>query len=387
MSASSVTALKGEFLLDPTVTYLNHGSFGACPAPVFTEYQEWQRELERQPVEFIGRRLDGLLYHARYELGTYLNADPDKLVYVSNATSGLNVVARSFPLEQGDEILTTDHEYGALDLTWEWMCNKSGASYVRHPVPVPVTTHEEFVESFWSAVTPRTRIIFMSHLTSPTALIFPVAEICERAREAGILTIIDGAHVPGHLPLDLTSIGADIYSGNCHKWLCAPKGSGFLFVRPEHHEWVEALTISWGWKGESTFVSRNQYQGTRDVAAFLATPAAIRFQAEHNWPEVRARCHNLARSARLRICDRFGVPPLTPELLDYWFGQMVSCPIPDADLDIELAKSRLYDEFRVEVPFGNWNGHKCVRVSFQGYNDESDLDRLMEGLEIVLAPT
>jgi isopenicillin-N epimerase len=383
VSASSVTALKGEFLLDPAVTFLNHGSFGACPAPVFDEYQRWQRELERQPVEFIGRRLDGLLDHSRAELGSYLNTDADNVVYVSNATSGLNVVARSFPLEQGDEILTTNHEYGALDLTWEWMCTKSGATYVRHEVPVPVTTHEEFVESFWSSVTPRTRIIFLSHITSPTALIFPVEEICARAREAGILTVIDGAHVPGHLPLDLTAIGADIYSGNCHKWLCAPKGSGFLFVRPEHQEWVEALTVSWGWKGESTFISRNQYQGTRDVAAFLATPAAIRFQAEHDWDEVRARCHGLARLARTRISERFGVPPITADLPDTWFGQMVTCALPD--VDIVTAKARLYDEFRVEVPFGNWNNRTWVRVSFQGYNDESDLDRLIEGLDVVLS--
>ena len=385
MSASSGTGLKGEFLLDPTVTFLNHGSFGACPAPVFAEYQEWQRELERQPVEFIGRRLDGLLDQARADLGAYLNTDPDNLVYVSNATSGLNIVARSFPLEPGDEILTTDHEYGALDLTWEWMCNKSGASYVRHAVPVPVTTHEEFVESFWSSVTPRTKIIFMSHITSPTALIFPVQEICRRAREAGILTIIDGAHVPGQLPLDLTAIGADIYSGNCHKWLCAPKGSGFLFVRPEHHEWVESLTISWGWRDESTFVSRNQYQGTRDVASFLATPSAIRFQAEHDWPEVRRRCHDLARLTRRRISERFGEAPITPELPDEWFMQLVSCPIPETD--IEVAKRRLYDECRIEVPFVNWNGLKMVRVSFQAYNDASDLDRLMEGLELVLRTT
>jgi isopenicillin-N epimerase len=262
------------------------------------------------------------------------------------------------------------------------MCNKSGATYIKHPIPVPVTTHEAFVESFWSAVTPRTKIIFLSHITSPTALIFPVADICARARDAGILTVIDGAHVPGHLPLDLTALGADIYSGNCHKWLCAPKGSGFLYVRPEHQEWVESLTISWGWRGESTFVSRNQYQGTRDVASFLATPAAIRFQAEHDWPEVRERCHGLARLARTRISERFGVPPLTPDLPDCWIGQMVSCPIPN--VDIEIAKSRLYDEFRVEVPFGDWNGHKWVRVSFQGYNDESDLDRLIDGLAVVL---
>jgi isopenicillin-N epimerase len=379
VSISSVATLRDQFLLDKSVTFLNHGSFGACPIPVFEEYQRWQLELERQPVEFIGRRLEGLLDEAREPIARYLNTDASNLVYVQNATSGLNVIARSFPLEQGDEILTTDHEYGALDMTWEWMCGKSGAKYIKHPVPIPVTTHEEFMESFWSAVTPKTKIIFMSHITSPTALIFPVKEICARARDAGILTVIDGAHAPGQIPIDLTAIEADIYSGNFHKWLCAPKGSAFLYVRPEQQEWVESLTVSWGWRGESTFITRNQYQGTRDAASFLATPAAIKFQEEHNWPAVRERCHALAQEARSRISERFGLAPITPDQPDEWIAQLVSCPIPTDD--IETLKARLYDEFRVEVPLGSWNGHNWVRVSFQGYNDESDLDRLIEALE------
>src|SRR6478609_8037616 len=313
VSVSSVATLRDQFLLDKSVTFLNHGSFGACPIPVFEEYQRWQRELERQPVEFIGRRFEGLMGEARAAIAKFLNTDAANLVYVQNATSGLNVIARSFPLEQGDEILTTDHEYGALDMTWEWMCAKSGARYIKQPIPAPVTTHADFVETFWRAVTPKTKIIFLSHITSPTALIFPIKEICARARDAGILTVIDGAHVPGHIPLDLTDIGADIYSGNFHKWLCAPKGSAFLFVRPEQQEWVESLTISWGWRGDSTFVSRNQYQGTTDIASYLATPAAIKFQQEHDWPTVRARCHGLARQARTRISERFDMPSLSPD--------------------------------------------------------------------------
>jgi isopenicillin-N epimerase len=379
VSVSSVATLRDQFLLDKSVTFLNHGSFGACPIPVFEEYQRWQRELERQPVEFIGRRFDGLMGDARAAIATFLNTDANNVVFVQNATSGLNVIARSFPLEQGDEILTTDHEYGALDMTWEWMCGKSGAKYRKHPVPVPVTTHAAFIESFWSAVTPRTKIIFLSHITSPTALVFPVKEVCARAREAGILTVIDGAHVPGHIPLDLTDLGADIYSGNFHKWLCAPKGSAFLFVRPEQQEWVESLTVSWGWRDDSTFVSRNQYQGTTDVASYLATPAAIQFQQEHDWSTVRARCHALARQARERISDRFDMPSFSPDEPDEWIGQMVSCPLPTNDP--ETLKTRLYDEFRIEVPFGSWQGYNRVRVSFQGYNDENDLDRLIEALE------
>src|SRR5262245_24650804 len=169
-------------MLDPEVVFLNHGSFGACPRVVFEEYQRWQAELERQPVEFLGRRADELLDHARSKIGAYLNAQPTDISFVVNATSGLNVIARSLPLERDDEILTTDHEYGALDMTWDWMCGKVGARYIDHHVPLPVTTHEAFVESFWSSVTPRTKVIFLSHITSPTALTFPVKQICARAR-------------------------------------------------------------------------------------------------------------------------------------------------------------------------------------------------------------
>ena len=237
--APNSTEMRDQFLLDPNIIFLNHGSFGACPKPVFERYQWWQRELERQPVEFLGRRHDDLLDAARARIADYLGAEADDLVFVTNATSGLNVIARSLVLQEGDEILTTDHEYGALNLTWDHVCAKVGARYVHHPIPLPVGDPADVVESFWSAVTPRTKAIFLSHITSPTALILPVTEICHRAREAGILTIIDGAHAPGQIPLDLTAMGVDIYAGNFHKWLCAPKGSGFLYVRPHLQADVE----------------------------------------------------------------------------------------------------------------------------------------------------
>jgi isopenicillin-N epimerase len=383
VSAPDASVLREQFLIDPSVTFLNHGSFGACPIPVFDEYQRWQRELELQPVAFIQRREKELLDQARADLAAYLNTEADNLVYVPNATSGLNVVARSLPLETGDEILTTDHEYGALDLTWEWMCEKAGATYRKVPIPIPVTTHADFVERFWSEVSDRTRVIFLSHITSPTALIFPVEEICRRAREAGILTVIDGAHAPGHIPIDLQAIGADIYSGNCHKWLCGPKGSGFLWVRPEQQEWMESLTVSWGWQGDSTFVTRNQYQGTRDVAAYLAVPAAIRFQEEHDWAAVRERCHALALDARERISEAFGMEPITPDAPDEWIGQLVSCPIPP-ETDILKLKERLYEDYRIEIPLGDWHGTKWVRVSVQGYNSQQDIDRLVDALQTLV---
>jgi isopenicillin-N epimerase len=384
--------LRDLFLLDPTVVFLNHGSFGACPRPVFEAYQRWQLELERQPVEFLGRRANGLLDAARARLADYLRAGPNDLVFVPNATSGLNVVARSLPLATGDEVLTSDHEYGALDRTWEHVCAKSGARYVRRAVELPVTTPEAVVEEIWRGVTPRTRVLFLSHVTSPTALTFPVAELCRRARTAGIVSVIDGAHAPGHLPLDLPSLGADVYAGNCHKWLCAPKGSAFLYVRPDHQSWVESLIVSWGWvegsdqfRPESTFVSRNQWQGTRDVAAFLAVPDAIEFQRTHEWESVRAACHDRLTGLVSRLGDLTGLPPIASpaNALGWrWYSQMATIPLPA--VDAAALKRRLYDEARIEVPIVTWQGRHFVRVSVQGYNSQADLDALVTALTRLL---
>jgi isopenicillin-N epimerase len=372
--------LRDHFLLDPDVIFLNHGSFGACPRPVFETYQNWQLELERQPVEFLGRRHDALLDEARASLSQYVNADIDNLVFVPNATAGVNVVARSLSLQPGDEILTTDHEYGAINKTWEFVCQQTGACYVQHPIELPVSSPEAFVESFWSAVTPQTRVISISHITSPTALIFPIEEICRRAREAGILTIIDGAHAPGQIPVDLRAIDADFYSGNCHKWLSAPKGAAFLYARPEHHLMMQPSIISWGWSNEASFVSRIQAQGTRDLAAFLSVPAAIEFQAEHDWDAVRRDCHALAVGLVERMTALTGLPPIAPE---NWFNQMVALPLPPHDTD-DL-KRRLYDNYRIEVPLGTWNERQFTRVSIQGYNTQSDLDALVNALADLLS--
>ena len=386
-------SLRDEFLLDPEVVFLNHGSFGATPIPVFAEYQRWQRELERQPVEFLSRRADDLLDAAREPLAAYLNADPGCLVYVPNATSGVNVVARSLRLEPGDEVLGNDLEYGACDETWDYLCRRAGAAYIRHHIALPLESPEALADALWAGVTPRTRVVYLSHVTSGTALTLPVAEICRRAREAGILSVVDGAHVPGHLPLDLEVIGADAYSGNLHKWLCAPKGSGFLFVRPEHHAWVESSIVSWGWvegsdvrrQGTTEFVNRNQRQGTRDLAAYLATPAAIAFQEERDWPAVRARCHGLAKEALRRVVALTGAEPLSPvpEPGGFpWFVQMVACPLPP--LDAKLLKRRMHDEDRIEAPVTVHDDRAFLRLSFQGYNTEADLDAAVASLARLL---
>src|SRR5439155_4471628 len=227
------------------ITFLNHGSYGACPRPVFETYQAWQRELESQPVEFF-RRLPGRFAEARGALAGFVGTAPDNLVFVPNVTWGANAIARSLALAPRDEVLATDLEYGAVDRTWRYHCDQRGVRYVNQPVSVPVTSADEIVEQLWAGVTERTRVIAMSHITSGTALILPVAEVCRRARAAGILTVIDGAHAPGQIDLDLDDLGVDFYGGNCHKWLCAPKGSGFLYARPEHQDSLDPLIISWG---------------------------------------------------------------------------------------------------------------------------------------------
>jgi isopenicillin-N epimerase len=374
---SDGTDLRAEFLLDPTVTFLNHGSFGACPRTVFERYQQWQLELER-PVLFLARRLGELLAEARAELGAYVGADPDDLVFLPNATAGVNVAARAIGLESGDEVLSTDLEYGALDLTWEQVCRDLGARYVRTPIALPVESAAEIVDTVWSGVGPKTRVLFLSHHTSGTALTLPVEELCRRAQERGIQTIVDGAHAPGHVPVDLRALGVDYYAGNCHKWLCAPKGAGFLYVRRELQRDVHPLVIGWGYGGdEPSFVSRHERQGTRDPSAYLTVPAAIAWQRTSGWDAVRERCHELARRAR----NELGLEPIAPDSADF-FRQMVTLRLPD-DAPADL-KERLYDEHRIEIPTLRHDGGMLIRASFQGYNDAEDLERLRRALAALL---
>jgi len=377
--------LKKEFLLDPDIHFLNHGSFGACPRPVFEVYQSFQRELEKKPVEFLGRQIIKRMEETRSILAEYINCQANEVVFFPNPTTAINMVARNLELENGDEILSTDHEYGAMDRTWRYIARRLGAKYINQPMPLPMTTQGEFIERFWEGVTERTKVIFVSHITSPTALTFPVVEICEKAREAGILTIIDGAHLPGQIPLDLGEINADIYTGACHKWLCAPKGASFLFARKEVQEWLEPLVVSWGYEAEkpttSQFIDYHEWQGTRDMSAFLSVTSAIRFQEENDWPEVRVRCHQLAANAREQINELTGQEPLCPEDGE-WFEQMATVRLPE--LNTEILQSRLFNDYRVEVPVFKWNDQPYLRVSVQGYNDEDDIIALVDALEILI---
>ena len=373
------------FMLRPGVVYLNHGSFGACPRPVFERYQSWQRELESDPAEFLGRRFASLMRGARESLAAFVGADPDDLVFVPNATTGLNAVARSLRLEPGDEVLATDHEYGALDRTWTFVCEKRAAQYVRRPLPLPIRSPEEIIDAVWSGVTGRTRVLFLSHVTSTTAIVLPVGELVRRAREHGILTVIDGAHAPGQVALDLAALGADFYAGNCHKWMNAPKGSAFLHARREVQGLLEPLVVSWGWRsdrpGPSRFVDEHEWQGTRDVAAYLTVPAAIEYMREHDWPEVQRACHDLVAAARDRINAATGLPALVPDDPG-WLGQMATVALPPCDH--EALQRRLFEEFRIEVPTFAWNGGRYLRVSAQVYNDGSDIEALCGALAQLL---
>ena len=375
---------KELFLLRPDMTFLTHGSFGACPRPVFATYQAWQRELEAQPVEFLGRRFNGLLAEARSRLAAFVGAGANDVVFVPNATTGVNIVARSLALQPGDEVLATDHEYGASDRTWRLLCRKQGAIYINRPLPLPVTTPESVLEQLWAGVTPRTRVIFISHITSPTALTWPVAAICQRARAAGILTVVDGAHAPGQIALDLSSLGANFYTGNCHKWLCAPKGAAFLFARPAVQHLIEPLIISWGWEsekpGQSRFIDYLEWTGTHDIAAYLSVPAAIDFQAAYAWDSVRRSCHALVAQARQQVNALTGLAPICPDTGD-WFAQMAAMRLPPCDT--ESLKERLWQEWQIEVPIITWNQTPLLRISIQAYNDEADLARLIDALRHV----
>ena len=379
--------LKEYFLLNPKIIFLNHGSFGACPKPVFETYQNWQRELEEQPVKFLGRHIAGLMAEARENLANYVNCAPEDIVYFPNPSTAINMVVRNLNLKPGDEVLTSDHEYGAMDRTWRVICEKSGAKYIQQSIPTPVTDQDDFVDRFWGGVTDQTRFIFISHITSPTALIFPVKEICRRARDANILTIVDGAHVPGQTPIDLRELGADIYTGACHKWMMAPKGSSFLYASRNVQQMLDPLVISWGFDPEPgyssgyPYIDYHEWQGTRDMAAFLSVPAAINFQRQHDWERVRQDCHRLAKETRQRINDLTGMASICPDSGD-WYLQMTTIRLPQ--LDVKSLKERLYQEFKIEVPIIRWQGQVFMRVSFQGYNSRTDADALVSALEKIL---
>ena len=369
--------LRADFLLAPDIAHLNHGSFGATPRPVLAHQQELRNELERDPVEFLGRRLPDMLAGVRGELAAYLGvAEPDRLVLVANATTALNAVATSLPLAPGDDVVVTDREYGAMALLWTEVVSRADARLVVADVPLPAGDEAQVMDAIWGAVTPRTRVIFFSHVTSETALVLPARVLCERAREAGILTVVDGAHGPGHLPLVLDDLGADCYAGNGHKWLCAPKGSGFLYVRDELHDELRPPVVSWGWR--DGYQERFGWNGTDDPTAVLALPAAIGYQAANDWPAVRDRCRDLARRTQTAIVERLGGDRIAAEGLQA--PQMVAFTVPHDDPD--GLQRELRDRHRIEIPVHGVDSRTLVRLSVQGYTTEEDCGRLVDALTV-----
>jgi len=380
-----INNLQDLFLLDPDVIYLNHGSFGACPRPVFDEYQKWQAHLEMEPVRFMREEVFSLLRQARRVLGDFLHCSGDDIVFVPNPTTAINTVIRSLNLDPGDEILTTNHEYGALIRAWERFCAETNTRLVQHKVELPLTTVEKFVEQFFTRVSTKTRVIFISQITSPTALIFPVREICARARELGLITIIDGAHVPGHIPINIREMDPDVFTGACHKWLCTPKGCSFLYIRREIQSWIHPLVTSWGLeirdRNESPFIAEHEWQGTRDISAFLTVPAAIQFHETYLKEIVKAKCRGFIVEARDQLLDLVNTEPLSLGV-DPWLGQMASVEIPVKDP--EEVSQQLLNKFQIEIPVFSWENRSLLRISIHGYNHQDHIDSLLTALKTLL---
>ena len=377
--------IRNQFLLDPDVIFLNHGSFGATPKPVFDAYQEWQVKLENQPVEFLDREFRNNLRAARSRLARYLNADPGNLVFIPNATFGVNIIASSLDFQPGDEVLTSNHEYGACDNIWSYWSQKKGIKVIRQPIPLPLATPDQIVETFWNGVTKQTKILFLSHITSSTAVRFPVEEICKRAQEAGLLILIDGAHAPGQIDLNLDELGADFYTGNCHKWLLAPKGAAFLYVKPERQDLIEPLVVSWGWGENCPYESDSQFQaylewwGTIDPAPYLAVPAAIQFQEDHDWDEIRIQCREMLEKCLTTIGLFTKMPSIYGEDQANYI-QLGAAELPE-NSQADKLQAWLYENYRIEIPVIKWEGRWFIRPSVQGYNTEGDLKLLVSALQ------
>jgi len=373
---------QDQFLLNPAITFLNFGSFGATPKPIFENYQHWQKVLEAEPVQFFA--FDGFNYLAesRAALAKYIGcADQDDLVYVTNPSFAINLIAKNFPLKAGDEILTTDIEYGACDRTWNFYCEKAGATYRRQKINLPITTKEKFIDDFFAGVTPNTKAIFISQITSSTGLIFPVKEVCEIAKSKGLITIVDGAHVPGHIPFNLSEMKADFYTGACHKWMMAPKGCSFLYAHKSVQHLCDPLIVSWGYKAlkpsHSAFLDYHQMIGTRDFSAFLTVPTCIKFMTENDWITVRTACHEMVLANAQRFYDLLESKPISP-LTNEWIGQMISIPIKTNAP--EVLQRRLFTDYKIEIPIMRQENDVYMRYSINAFNTIENLDTLYHAL-------
>lgn len=380
--------MKTKFLLTNEITFLNHGSFGACPKPIFEAYQNFQLELETEPVDFIIKKAPQYLKMAKNRLAKYIGCDASDFFFTPNPTTAINTIMRSVNLQPGDEILTTNHEYGAMDRTWHFYCKKSGAKYIRQEISLPIISKEQIIEEFWKGYTPNTKVIFLNQMSSSTALIFPVKEICDKAKQLGLITIVDGAHVPGHIDLNISELNPDYYTGTTHKWMLTPKGSSFLYVKKELQETLDPLVVSWGYEslapGESRFLDYHETQGTRDISMFLCTPAAIDFLEQNNWASKSAACKQIVLDNYQRFCDLVGTQPICPITTEF-LGQMASIPIRTKK-PMEL-KELLYVKYKIQIPVMPLNDAVYIRYSINAYNSQEDLDVLYRALENIIKTT
>ncbi len=377
--------MKSQFLLDPAITFLNHGSFGACPKPIFEEQQRFQLELENEPVYFIQKKQAKYLKIAKDRLAEYIGCNANDFFFTPNPTFAVNTIMRSLDLKEGDEILSTNHEYGAMDRTWNFYCKKSGAKYIRQNISLPVVSKEQILEEFWSGYTSKTKIIFLNQISSATALIFPVKEICDKARELGLITIIDGAHVTGQMDLNITELNPDFYTGTLHKWMLAPKGSSFLYVKKDFQEMLDPLVVGWGYEsvtpGESQFLDYQEFQGTRDISAFLCTPKVIDFLEENDWRAKAKECRRIVLDNYQRFCDLLKTQPICP-ITEEFLGQMASIPIKTSN-PVAL-KELLFNKYKIEIPVMPLNGNYFIRYSINVYNSQEDLDILYKALQNII---
>ncbi|WP_396194815.1 aminotransferase class V-fold PLP-dependent enzyme [Flavobacterium sp.] len=380
--------MKSQFLINPNITFLNHGSFGACPKPIFEELHRFQFELESDPVDFIQRKQPHYLKTARESLAEFVGCNAKDLFFTTNPTFAINVIMRSIKLNEGDEILSTNHEYGAMDRTWNFYCKKSGAKYIRQEISLPIVSKEQIIEEFWKGYNKNTKVVFLNQMSSATALIFPVKEICDKAKELGLITIIDGAHVPGHIDLNLTDLNPDFYTGTLHKWMLAPKGSSFLYVKKERQDSIDPLVVSWGYESlapsESRFLDYHEYQGTNDHSAFLCTPKVIEFLEQNNWKEKSKACKQIVFANYQRFCDLLQTQPIAP-ITEEFLGQMASIPVQTSK-PAEL-KDLLYDQYKIQIPVMPLNGNVYLRYSINAYNTQEDLEVLYKALEDIIKTT
>ena len=399
----STTTTASRWTLDPAVTFLNHGSFGACPAPVLAAQREWQDRLERDPVDFLGRQLEQVIGEARSVVASFVGADPDDLAFVPNATVATSTVLRSLDFGPGDEVLVNDHEYNAARNAAVYAAERAGARVVVAEIPFPIDDPAQVTEAILGCVTSRTKLALISHVTSPTALIFPIADLVRELDQRGIDTLVDGAHAPGMVPLDLTAIGAAYYTGNCHKWLCGPKGTALLHVRRDRQKVVRPLAISHGANSarmdRSAFRLEFDWTGTADPSPYLALPTAISFMASllpGGWPAVMSANHDLALAARDLLCRRFDVVPPAP---DDMLGSMATVPLPApgpsaTGADLSAISEALWRRFQIEVPIVMMPAARrddgadaydlFVRISAQRYNDLDQYGRLADALIDIL---